>query len=67
MLWFRKELRRVGGHKGEEGKGVQREICQVKRHVSTLFCPVSLEKEIVRPMASQIDTFSEGGDGRRED
>lgn len=23
---FRKELRGVGGHKGEEGKGVQREI-----------------------------------------
>lgn len=43
---FRKELRGVGGHKEEEGKGVQREICQVKILVAPLFCHVSLEREI---------------------
>lgn len=51
------ELRAAEGRRGAgEGKGVYREIGQVKRPVLPLFCPVSCQSETVRPTTSQMDT-----------
>lgn len=48
-------LKELEGTEEEEREKVYREICQVKRPVPPLFCPVSLERKIAKPTESQMD------------